>query len=65
MGAYCQNLGCQGRSVTVLHILSAGAANGAEKELWWGIEAWRWMFLAGVVPAVIYGLVSMRLPESP
>ncbi|WP_309617007.1 sugar porter family MFS transporter [Salinibacterium sp.] len=45
--------------------LFAGAANGAEKELWWGIEAWRWMFLAGVVPAVIYGLVSMRLPESP
>ena len=45
--------------------LFAGAAGGGLKELWFGLEAWRWMFLAGVVPAVVYGLISMRLPESP
>jgi len=43
----------------------ANAAGGASKELWLGLEAWRWMFLAGVVPAVVYGLISLKLPESP
>jgi sugar porter (SP) family MFS transporter len=43
----------------------ANAANGAEQEFWLGLEAWRWMFLAGVVPAIVYGLVALKLPESP
>ena len=43
----------------------ANAADGAANVLWFGLEAWRWMFLAGVVPAVVYGLVALRLPESP
>jgi sugar porter (SP) family MFS transporter len=43
----------------------AGWAGGAGQELWLGLEAWRWMFLAGVVPAVVYGLIALRLPESP
>ncbi|MDL9943998.1 sugar porter family MFS transporter [Gordonia sp. ABSL11-1] len=41
------------------------AANGPENELWWGLEAWRWMFLVGVVPAVVYGLLALMIPESP
>ena len=45
--------------------LFANAAGGAANELWFGLEAWRWMFIAGAVPAVIYGLISLRLPESP
>ena len=40
-------------------------AGGAGQELWLGLEAWRWMFLAAVVPAVVYGLVALKLPESP
>ena len=32
---------------------------------WLGLEAWRWMFLAMAVPAVVYGLLAMRIPESP
>ena len=36
-----------------------------KNELWWGLEAWRWMFLAGLVPAVVYGLIALKLPESP
>ncbi|MDE0545825.1 sugar porter family MFS transporter [Microbacterium sp. C7(2022)] len=41
------------------------AAGGADNVLWWGLEAWRWMFLVGVVPAVVYGVLAFTLPESP
>ena len=43
----------------------ANIAGGADQSLWLGIEAWRWMFLAGAVPAVIYGWIAFTLPESP
>lgn len=43
----------------------AALAGGASKPLWWGLEAWRWMFLALALPAVLYGVVTARLPESP
>ncbi|WP_430867751.1 sugar porter family MFS transporter [Demequina aurantiaca] len=43
----------------------AGVAGGAENTLWFGLEAWRWMFMAAAVPAIIYGLAAIRLPESP
>ena len=33
--------------------------------LWWGLEAWRWMFLVGVIPAVVYGILALLIPESP
>jgi len=32
---------------------------------WLGLEAWRWMFLVGVVPSIIYGVLSLGIPESP
>ena len=41
------------------------AAGGASNTLWMGLEAWRWMFLVGALPAVIYGLLSLSIPESP
>ena len=37
----------------------------ANNELWLGIEAWQWMFLFMVIPAVIYLVLSLSLPESP
>lgn len=43
----------------------AGAAGGAAEPLWGGLAAWRWMFLVAVVPAVIYGLLVLGVPESP
>ncbi|WP_030016335.1 MULTISPECIES: sugar porter family MFS transporter [Micrococcales] len=43
----------------------ANSAGGAVNQLWFGIEAWRWMFIVGVIPAVVYGIVSWGLPESP
>ena len=45
--------------------LFAGAAGGATETLWAGLAAWRWMFLAGVVPGLVYGIIALRLPESP
>ncbi|MGO1316836.1 MAG: sugar porter family MFS transporter [Cellulomonadaceae bacterium] len=45
--------------------LLANTAGGAANELWLGREAWRWMFLAEIVPATVYGLMALRLPESP
>jgi MFS transporter, SP family, sugar:H+ symporter len=38
---------------------------GALHTLLFGLEAWRWMFLVGVVPSVIYGVLAIVLPESP
>ncbi|XAS67290.1 sugar porter family MFS transporter [Micrococcaceae bacterium Sec5.7] len=45
--------------------LFATTAGGADQALWLGIEAWRWMFLAAAVPAVVYGWIAFTLPESP
>ena len=45
--------------------LLADAAGTASSELWFGLEAWRWMFLVGVIPAVVYGLLALTIPESP
>ncbi|MGZ0710344.1 sugar porter family MFS transporter (plasmid) [Coraliomargarita sp. W4R53] len=42
-----------------------GLAGGPDNVLWFGLEAWRWMFLVGIVPAVVYGVLSFTLPESP
>ena len=43
----------------------AGSAGGAAQPLWFGLAAWRWMFLVAVIPALIYGTVVMAVPESP
>ena len=43
----------------------ATTAGGADQNLWFGIEAWRWMFLAAAIPAVVYGWIAFTLPESP
>ena len=45
--------------------LFANGAGGAAEPFWFGLEAWRWMFLAGALPAVVYGLIAIALPESP
>lgn len=45
--------------------LLADNAGGASNDFWWGIEAWRWMFLVGVIPALVYGVLALLIPESP
>ncbi|GAA1000060.1 sugar porter family MFS transporter [Subtercola frigoramans] len=43
----------------------ANAAGDANEPLWFGVDAWRWMFVVCAVPAIVYGLLALRLPESP
>ncbi|GAB2593099.1 sugar porter family MFS transporter [Dyella jejuensis] len=43
----------------------ASTAGGASHLLWLGLEAWRWMFLLAALPALIYGVLVLGVPESP
>ena len=43
----------------------ATRAGGAEKPLWFGLEAWRWMFIAASIPSAIYACLAGMIPESP
>ncbi|UAJ78830.1 sugar porter family MFS transporter [Leifsonia sp. ZF2019] len=43
----------------------AAGLSGADALHFLGLPAWRWMFIAGVVPAVVYGFASFLVPESP
>src|SRR5215475_7250381 len=43
----------------------ARLAGGAERPLWFGLEAWRWMFIAAALPSAIYAILASRIPESP
>jgi MFS transporter, SP family, sugar:H+ symporter len=43
----------------------ATKAGSASNELWLGVDAWRWMFLSLLIPAVIYGGLALTIPESP
>ncbi|MCS5714475.1 sugar porter family MFS transporter [Herbiconiux sp. CPCC 205716] len=45
--------------------LLQGAAGGANEPLWFGQDAWRWMFIVCAIPAIVYGVLAWRLPESP
>lgn len=43
----------------------AGAAGGSTAPFWGGHPAWRWMFWLQVIPAAIYFLALLIIPESP
>jgi MFS transporter, SP family, sugar:H+ symporter len=43
----------------------AGAAGSAEALLWFGLEAWRWMFWSAIPAAALYGIGALLIPESP
>ncbi|UYO97141.1 sugar porter family MFS transporter [Microbacterium sp. M28] len=49
----------------VSNAILANVAGGAADPLWFGLDAWRWMFMAEAVPAIVYGVMALRLPESP
>lgn len=49
----------------LVDFIFATSAGGSSEPFWFGLPAWRWMFLAMAVPAVIYGLLSFTIPESP
>ncbi len=51
-------------SLSVDYLL-AHLAGGSREELWFGLAAWRWMFLVMAISALVYGLLAYTIPESP
>ena len=49
----------------LVNYLIAQAAGGASETFWWGFPAWRWMFWAELVPAGLFFLGLLFIPESP
>jgi sugar porter (SP) family MFS transporter len=49
----------------ITNYLIVRAAGSSTSEWLLGIEAWRWMFLIMLIPAAIYFLMGLRIPESP
>ena len=49
----------------LVDFLFATAAGGSGEPFWFGLDAWQWMFLAMAVPAIVYGALSLTIPESP
>lgn len=49
----------------VSNYVLANMAGSPNAELWGGLLAWRWMLLVELFPAVLYGLMALKLPESP
>ncbi len=43
----------------------AAAAGGASGRLWFGLQAWRWMFISEALPALLFGVLAGLIPESP
>lgn len=66
-------LGSLQQLAIVLGIFATGVTNyvivtlagSSEAEWLLGIEAWRWMFLIMLIPAGLYFLMALRIPESP
>jgi sugar porter (SP) family MFS transporter len=40
-------------------------AGGSREQLWLGLAAWRWTFLAETIPALLYAGLVFTIPESP
>jgi SP family sugar:H+ symporter-like MFS transporter len=40
-------------------------AGGAQAEFWWGFQAWQWMLWVNILPATLFAVVLMFIPESP
>ncbi|MEM1164715.1 MAG: sugar porter family MFS transporter [Planctomycetota bacterium] len=48
-----------------LLIVESTTTRSAGDSWLFGFKAWQWMFWIEAVPAVIYGLLTLRIPESP
>ncbi len=49
----------------VANFVLARYAGGSTADLWMGFPAWRWMFWLQAIPAAIYFLALLVIPESP
>ncbi len=43
----------------------AGLSGGASMELWWGFDTWQWMFWVEIIPASLFFIFLLFIPESP
>ncbi|MFT6992801.1 MAG: sugar porter (SP) family MFS transporter [Paraglaciecola sp.] len=49
----------------ISNYLLANAAGGSTEVFWLGFQTWRWMFWIELIPAVIFFLSLLAIPESP
>ncbi|WP_025274565.1 sugar porter family MFS transporter [Haloglycomyces albus] len=49
----------------LVNYVIAQAAGGANEAVPWGGTAWRWMFAAESIPAFLYFVMALQIPESP
>jgi sugar porter (SP) family MFS transporter len=52
-------------ALVVDYVIAEVSDGGASGEFPWGGTAWRWMFASATVPAVLYGVIALTIPESP
>ena len=52
-------------SAFVSNYLLAGFAGASTAGLWFGFEAWRWMFWIEIAPAALFFVGLLAIPESP
>ncbi len=65
MGSLQQMAIVTGIFVALLSDYFLATTAGGSGEALWGLTAWRWMFIAEVVPALGYGVLALTIPESP
>ncbi|MDO4412462.1 sugar porter family MFS transporter [Cutibacterium sp.] len=49
----------------LINFLVVRAAGSTSETLALGLEAWQWMFLCLLIPAIFYAVMTARIPESP
>ncbi|MDC4233448.1 sugar porter family MFS transporter [Actinomyces sp. B33] len=49
----------------ITNFLLVKATGSADAVGWFGLHTWRWMFISELLPAVLYGIFVIFLPESP
>ena len=49
----------------ISNYLLADAAGASTAKFWFGFEAWRWMFWMEIIPASIFLIALLLIPESP
>ncbi|MFC4913591.1 sugar porter family MFS transporter [Actinomadura gamaensis] len=52
-------------ALVVNYVIARMSDGGATGTFPWGGSSWRWMFGVAMLPAVLYGVVSLVIPESP
>jgi len=52
-------------SAFISNYLLVGVSGGADEELWMGFQTWSWMFWVEIIPAGLFFVVLIFIPESP